>query len=106
MFQVCFKYVSTFKSVSESFKDISQMFRGHFKKDRRVSQGSFQWVSWAFERISKVISVKFQRYFEDVSKKFQGYYKKVFMVLQGSFKIGTKKFLCSYLQEASFGKMF
>ena len=44
-------------------------------------------VSWAFEKISKGISVKFQRFFKGVSKKFQYHSKKVFMVLQGSSRV-------------------
>ena len=73
-----------FQEVS-NFKGVSQMFQRFFKKDRMVFQGSFQWVSWSFERISKGISGKCRRYFKDVLKKFLGYSKKVFMVPQGSF---------------------
>ena len=65
VFQGIFQ-VSTFKSVSKSFKSISQKFQGYFKEDRRVFQRSFQWVSWAFDRIAKGILGKFQRYFQGV----------------------------------------
>ena len=67
VFQGIFQEVSTLKSVSKSFKGISQKFQEYFKKDWRVFQASFQWVSWVFERISKGISGKFKMSFKEVS---------------------------------------
>ena len=50
-FKWCFKEVSRSFNFQECFKK----FQGYFKEDQRVFQGSFQLVSWAFERISKGI---------------------------------------------------
>ena len=103
MFEWCFQgvskkfqKVSTFKSVSKSFKDISQKCQGYFKED--------QWVSWAFERSLKSVSGKgvsrnFSRSFnfQECFKKCQGYFTKVSSIFWGRLKCISREFSVGFM---------
>ena len=101
-----------------SFKDVSRVFRGYFKKGSTVFQVSskidecFEGYLWVFQGSFKGISKKlrkFQGCFESVSRKSKGYLKcfncfnkgssqvglrlieaGALMVFQGSFKFSSK----------------
>ena len=101
VFQGIFQEVSTFKSVSKTFKGVSQKSQGYLKEDWRVFWGRFQWglryfertwkgirrVSNVFQECFKEISRVFKESFKDASRKNEGYFNGVLSGLQGYLKI-------------------
>ena len=70
LFEGIFQEVSTFKSVSKSFKGISQNLQSNLRK----IEGYFKGVFSGFNGHLKEFQREFQGSFKDISRVFQGHF--------------------------------